>query len=51
MININKTDIKNHIFTGKELGELLLQSIKQMNNNEVVKEHYIIVNKVQGNCK
>lgn len=45
MINIDKIDIANHTFTGEELGELLLQSVKQMNNNEVAKEHHIVINK------
>lgn len=44
MIDIDNTDIANHEFTGEELGELLLASVKQMKNNEVSKEHHIVVN-------
>ncbi len=44
MIDIDNIDIANHEFTGEEIGELLLQSVKQMKNNEVAREHQIAVN-------
>ncbi|MDP8163522.1 helix-turn-helix domain-containing protein [Pasteurella skyensis] len=44
MVDIDNIDIKTHEFTGQELGELLLQSVKQMKNNEVAKEHTVTVN-------
>ncbi|MDP8032675.1 helix-turn-helix domain-containing protein [Pasteurella atlantica] len=44
MIDIDNIDIKTHEFTGQELGELLLQSVKQMKSNEVAKEHTVTVN-------
>ncbi len=43
MIDIDNIDIANHEFTGDELGELLLASVKQMKNGEVAKTHKIEV--------
>ncbi len=37
MIDIDKIDISNHEFTGEELGELLLASVKQMKKGEIHK--------------
>lgn len=44
MIDIENLDLENHEFSGEELGELLLQSVKQMKNNEVARSHIITVN-------
>lgn len=44
MIDIENIDLENHEFSGEELGELLLQSVKQMKNNEVARSHIITVN-------
>ncbi len=38
MIDIDNIDIANHEFTGEELGELLLASVKQMKNGESEKD-------------
>lgn len=34
MLDLNTIDIAHHEFTGEELGELLLESVKQMKRNE-----------------
>lgn len=44
MIDIDNTDIANHEFTGEELGELLLASLKQMKTGEVSRQHHVTVN-------
>ncbi len=43
MIDINAINAKEHEFTGEELGELLLASVRQMKQGEVSKEHKITV--------
>ncbi len=43
MIDIDNIDIANHEFTGEELGELLLASVKQMKNGEIAKTHKVDV--------
>ncbi len=44
MIDTDKIDVANHEFTGEEIGKLLMQSINQMKNKEIVREHHIPVN-------
>lgn len=44
MIDLDKIDIKNYEFSGEELGELLLASVKQMKAGEVAKEYTVTVN-------
>lgn len=44
MIDINNINTAEHEFTGEELGELLLASVKQMKNNEVANTHHVAVN-------
>ena len=44
MIDLDKTDIANHEFTGEEIGELLLASVKQMKQGEFTKTHEVAVN-------
>lgn len=41
MIDIDKIDAKTHEFTGEELGELLLASVRQMNQGAFTKTHQI----------
>ena len=44
MIDLDKIDIANHEFTGEEIGEVLLASVKQMKQGEFTKTHQVAVN-------
>lgn len=41
MIDIDKIDAKTHEFTGDELGELLLESVRQMKRGEFGAVHQV----------
>lgn len=42
-MNLNNINIAEHEFTGEELGDLLLQSVRQAKNGEVGKVHRVAV--------
>lgn len=46
MIDINTINAKDYEFSGDELGELLLSSVRQMKNGEVSRAHSIAVSEV-----
>lgn len=43
MQDLNSVNVAEYEFTGEELGNLLLESVKQMKNNETSRESTVIV--------